>query len=176
MAERTVAGWVRQLIVPWLVCALAIPYLLYWGAWIQAIVVASVAIVGTVVTRRRHRIPTVSPTTSLQYSRRRAPTQIDEDAARPLVGLVRQKDGVRYVWLIPRLPDGEWGYLWSGEKGRGRSARPAAETVTADPIDYLAASWDLRVLPQDTYSDEVWRLHFGRRGAPRFSPDPGVSS
>lgn len=165
----TIPGWVRQLLFPWTVCALVIPFLLYWGAWPQAIAVALVAVIGTSVVRHKDRVPTITAEKSVEYSSPRAPTKIAIDGERPLLGVVDRDGDCRYVWLIPNLSDAEWGYQWSrGQLGR-RSTRPVVETVSAKEIDALAARWGLRVLQQGAYSDEAWRLHFGRRGRLTFS-------
>jgi hypothetical protein len=169
MKNPGLSGWVRQLIFPWAVCVLLIPFLLYWGAWPQATAVALVAVVGTFVVYRKRSVPTVTPERSAEYSVRRAPTRIIVDDERPLVGVFREDGEFRYVWLIPDLPDDEWGYLWSTEIGRRESGRAAVETVSSRQIDVLATRWGLRILPQGAYSDEAWRIYFGRRGRLVFS-------
>jgi hypothetical protein len=155
---------VRQLIAPWIVCVIVVALLLYQGAWPQALAVVVVAAIGTAATRYRHRVPTVSVKKSLQQGVRRLPSSLSIDEAKPLVAVSKHGTSVSYVWLIPDVADDEWGYMWSKA---GMSRRPGSSeliTVSTKQIDSLAEKWKLRVIPQGTYSDELWRLHFGGRG------------
>lgn len=153
--------WVSQLIFPWVICVATAAALIYYGMWPQALIVAIVGVVGTVLTRHRHRAPIVTTPRSMQYSSTRSLTSVSLDNDRPLIGLTRDAEKTQYVWLIPDVGDGDWGYALSRADAKRRT-RPVVSIVSKGEIDRLSRIWRLRLLPQDEYSDEVYRIHFGR--------------